>query len=180
MQALIEQSGYLLYTLPVALLVLLSREAFRNFLLSRLAKEETYPAAYYVDIFSVVSLALTGGGWGGLLHRKRRDTLLTFSLSQFWLLMLVGLGVLYWYLKKPDAGSYVSFFTLTFVKQCWVLFFINFIPLPPFDAAYFYFQPMSGGKLTPLLHSLMKTIAILLFLTLPWKTAFWAADFLVK
>lgn len=180
MQALVEQSGYLLYTLPVAVLILLSREAFRNFLLSRLTKDETYPAAYYVDIFAVISLALTGGGWGGLLHRKRRDFLLTFLLSQVWLILLVGLGVLYWYLKRPDAGSYVSFFTIAFVKQCWVLFFLNFIPIPPFDAAYFYFQPMSGGKLTPLLLSLMKTVTILLFLTLPWKPAFLAADFLVK
>lgn len=169
------QASDLFITVPSALTILLSREWF----CARMGGDsESTPLADF-SLVSFASLTLNGSAAGGLL-RDRPMALLRFMHGQLWLIILLTIGVAYAAIKAPAPMSFSAGFSAVFLKQTWALFIINWIPLPPFDAASVYFAPFMQWKL---FHALNLTLAIIVAVALSfsfWRIDFFTGNFLVQ
>lgn len=168
LQHTIDQAGELILAIPSALIILLSREWY----CARMAEDkESHPFRDF-PLISFASLCLTGTAAGGLL-RDRPYALLRFLHGQLWLVLLIVIGVVYALIKNPAADSFSARFSAVYLCQAWSLFIVNFIPLPPFDAAATYFSPYMQWRMFTLLVSAL-SLAVLVFCTYD----FWRIDFL--
>jgi hypothetical protein len=174
-QSAIDQAGGLLISIPSALLILISREWYTG---KMTGNKEVNPAGEF-SLFSFACLVLTGTAPGGLL-RDQPFALLRFLHGQLWLVILLALGVLYALIKDPQPDSFSARFSATFLMQVWAVFVINFIPLPPFDAAATYFSPYMQWKMFTALVALLN-MALMVTLIYPfWRLDFLTGKFLVQ
>lgn len=171
---LFEQAGDLLITVPSALTVLLSREWF----CARMAGDsESNPISDF-SLISFASLSLNGIAPGGLL-RDRAMPLLRFMHGQLWLIILLTIGTAYAAIKGPVPESFSARFSAAFLKQSWALFLINWIPLPPFDAASVYFAPFMQWKMFDLLNGMLGILVLVAFSYGFWRSDTLTGNFLV-
>ncbi len=170
-----EQAGDLFITVPSALTVLLSREWF----CARMGGDsESSPLADF-SLVSFASLTLNSAAPGGLL-RDRPMPLIRFMHGQLWLIILLAIGIAYAAIKGPVPESFSARFSAVFLKQSWALFILNWIPLPPFDAASVYFAPFMQWKMFSLMNA---TLAIIVAIALSygfWRLDFFTGNFLVQ
>jgi hypothetical protein len=174
LQHAVDQAGNLLLAIPSALTILLTREWF----CARMAGDREASPFMNFSIISFASLALNGVSAGGLL----RDTampLLRLLHGQLWLLILLAIGIVYTALKGPVIDSFSARFAATFLKQAWALFLINWIPLPPFDAAALYFAPFMQWKLFDVLNAGLGLVTLILFSFSFWRVDAITGNFLV-
>ncbi len=163
----VDQAGTLVLSIPCALIILLSREWYA-------AKMTGDKEALILAEFPLVSfacLALNGAAPGGLLRDKPLP-LLRFLHGQLWLVILIAVAVLYVLLKGPAPDTFSARFSAVFITQTWGLLVLNFIPLPPFDAAATYFGPYMQWKMFSVLVILL-TVTATVFLSYN----FWRGDF---
>lgn len=132
------------YSFIAVFFIFFLRESFRNYIFYSLnPNKSTLKQPYiYIDIWSVTFFTLFNVSWGGLLqsHKGRRDTFLTFFLSQLLYLALLLIIYIYLFLNNPEIETFRYNFLHYTCKACYVLFIVNLIPLPPFDASFFYLQ----------------------------------------
>ena len=166
LQHAMDQAGNLLLAIPSALTILLTREWF----CARMAGDREVSPFINFSLISFASLSLNGVAPGGLL-RETAMPLLRLLHGQLWLLILIAIGIIYTALKGPAVDSFSARFAATFLKQAWALFLINWIPLPPFDAAALYFAPFMQWKLFDILNAAFGLIALFIF-----SYGFWRAD----
>ena len=141
MQVTLTQVGELIYTVPAALVVLGSREWVRNGILTRLHREDPQEFPVYIEPLALGTLIVTQSCWGGLNQRYRRDNWLSFLLSQGWLYVLFALSLVYFDVKDLEKETYLYSFIGYVAIMSWATALVNWLPLPPFDASFFYFQP---------------------------------------
>lgn len=165
---ILEQSGELVFAIPAALTVLLSREWY----CARVTGQRDTDILAGFSLLSFIGLSLNGVAPGGLL-RESALPVLRFIHGQLWLLLLIFLGVLYVLLKGPEAGSFSARFPLAVIMQSWSLLLFNFIPVPPFDASVTYFAPMMQWRFFSLLTNFLSAIILFVF-----SYGFWRTDFL--
>lgn len=175
LQHAVDQAGELVLSIPVALVILLSREWF----CARMTEDkEAHPFRDF-PLITFASLALTGTGPGGLL-RDRPYALLRFLHGQLWLVILLVIGIVYILIKAPAIESFSARFSAVYLKQAWSLMVINFIPLPPFDAALTYFAPYMQWRMFSLLVALLGVTALVLFTFDFWRLDFLTGKFLLQ
>lgn len=168
LQHTIDQAGELILAVPSALIILLSREWY----CARMTEDkESHPFRDFA-LLSFASLALTGTAAGGLL-RDRPYALLRFLHGQLWLVLLIVIGVVYVLIKGPATDSFSARFSAIYLCQAWSLLIVNFIPLPPFDAAATYFAPYMQWRMFSVLVS-----ALSLTVLVACTYNFWRIDFL--
>ncbi len=163
-----EQSYELLFSIPAALTVLLSREWY----CARMTGERDKDIIASFSLLSFIGLSLNGVAPGGLLRESGRP-LLRFVHGQIWLLLLIIVGAIYVLLKNPAPGSFSARFPLALITQSWTLLLFNCIPIPPFDASVTYFASMMQWRFFSLLVTLLLALTLLLF-----SYGFWRTDFL--
>lgn len=168
-------SGDLLLTIPSALIILMSREWF----CARMAGDKEFRATTEFSLISFASLSLTGIAPGGLI-RESIVPLLRFLHSQLWLLILLAMGIIYVLLKSPEMNSFSARFSAVFLQQTWALFIINFIPLPPFDAATTYFAPYMQWRFFSIFIDTLAILALVIFLYDFWRIDFLTGAFLTR
>ena len=88
--------------------------------------------------------------------------LLRFLHGQLWLVVLLAVGVLYVLLKSPAPDTFSARFSAVFLTQTWGLLLLNFIPLPPFDAAATYFGPYMQWKMFSVLVIFLSIVVFVL------------------
>lgn len=135
--------GGLIFSVPAALLVLLGREffilQFRGAIPeSNLWQKGSVNALTRVDLWSFFLVSLWGFGWGGLVQKGRKETMLTFILAQLWFVLIAVIVIIYVKLNHPVEGGYIYLLMHEVLRQAWTLHLINYIPIPPFDASVFY------------------------------------------
>lgn len=155
------QLGHIIYTLPAVFLLQLSREYIRNVFFLKVEKFHSHNPLYYTDGVAIGVYSLFGIGWGGILNSERADSIFSFFISQFWYIVVILLVFLYANLKQPAPDTYLAVFIAELMRASWVLFIFNFIPLPPFDAAFIYFQYANPGKLHKAISTVSKVLVIL-------------------
>lgn len=175
LQQTIDQAGELVIAIPSALIILLSREWF----CARMTGEkESHPFRDF-SVLSFASLCLTGTGPGGML-RNHPYPLLRFLHAQLWLVLLLVIGIIYALIKGPSADSFSAHFSAIFLCQAWSLFVVNFIPLPPFDAAATYFAPYMQWRMFSLIVAAL-SIAVIVACTYNfWRIEFLTGKFLTR
>lgn len=173
LQALIDRSGGLLFSIPAALIILLSREWY----CARMTGEKEKDLLTDFSLLSFCGLSLNGIAPGGLL-RENAAPVLRFVHGQLWLLLLLFVGVIYVMLKGPQPETFTARFFAAFVEQSWALLVINFIPLPPFDAATTYFSSLMQWRFFSLVVMLLSFASIVIFSYEFWKTDFLTGRFL--
>lgn len=170
-----EQSGDLVFSIPAALTILLSREWY----CARMAGERDSDTLANFSLLSFMGLSLNGVAPGGLL-RESALPVLRFVHGQVWLLILLSVAIVYVLLKGPAAGSFSARFPLALIMQSWSLLLFNFIPLPPFDASVTYFAPLMQWRFFSLLVILLSGISIFLFGYDFWRTDFLTGRFIAQ
>jgi hypothetical protein len=165
---LLEQSGELVFSIPAALTILLSREWY----CARMTGEPDADVLSNFSLLSFMGLTLNGVAPGGLL-RESALPVLRFIHGQIWLLILLSIAIIYVLLKEPAAGSFSARFPLALIMQSWSLLLFNFIPLPPFDASVTYFAPMMQWRFFSLLVIILSGFSLFVF-----SYGFWRTDFL--
>ena len=152
----INQFQWLYYSLPSAFVILYFREFFRFFFINKLSishkKIKGQSPILMIDPVACLCLGFAYFSWGGSLQKKREETLVTFFSTQLSLVILFILLKSYYYLKDPVEGTYVFYFLRIMSVQIGLTFFINFIPLPPFDFSSLYLKYIFKKK--KILHSL--------------------------
>ncbi|MBS0619660.1 MAG: hypothetical protein JSR44_15855 [Spirochaetes bacterium] len=164
----LTQAGGLLLRVPAALIILLSREWFT----ARMLGEKDTNVLEEFSLVSFASLVFSGAAPGGLI-RDRPYPLLRFLHGQIWLMAIVALATVYVLLKAPQSDSFSAHFSAVFIGQAWGLWALNWIPLPPFDAAASYFSPYMQWKPFALFAHVL-AIFVSIALLLP----FWRFDWL--
>ena len=175
-----ESLGDLIYMMPASALVYITREWFRNFVLSKLNSEENNLPLAYIDPLALVTLGTFGLSWGGIATPDRRDNLASYVASQLWYALAVGLLVLYFHFHGPEPGSFLQMLIIYMIKFCWVLFLLNFIPLPPFDGSFFYMQKIDNGFTFVLISYMTRFIVIFVLLFDVLNVDFLKADTLLR
>ncbi|MBN8222301.1 MAG: hypothetical protein J0L53_15370 [Spirochaetes bacterium] len=163
----VDQAGALVLTIPCALIVLLTREWYA----AKMTGDKDAQLLAEFPLVSFACLALNGAAPGGLLRDKPMP-LLRFLHGQLWLVVLLAVGVLYVLLKSPAPDTFSARFSAVFLTQTWGLLLLNFIPLPPFDAAATYFGPYMQWKMFSVL---VIFLSIVVFVLLSYN--FWRGDF---
>ena len=163
----VDQAGALVLTIPCALIVLLTREWYA----AKMTGDKDAQLLAEFPLVSFACLALNGAAPGGLLRDKPMP-LLRFLHGQLWLVVLLAVGVLYVLLKSPAPETFSARFSAVFLTQTWGLLLLNFIPLPPFDAAATYFGPYMQWKMFSVL---VIFLSIVVFVLLSYN--FWRGDF---
>ncbi|MDH5719229.1 MAG: hypothetical protein OEZ13_01280 [Spirochaetia bacterium] len=140
----LNEYGALFFAIPAYIIITVIREWMRDQLIMSLGeglsgeKKQKIPPFWHIDIFAVCAMGIWGISWGGLLQRKERDTPLTFFISQIYYFLFGFVIAVFYHLKVPEEGGYTWHILREMVRQCWILGILNFIPLPPFDASFFY------------------------------------------
>ncbi|MCS6972353.1 MAG: hypothetical protein N2Z22_10040 [Turneriella sp.] len=163
-QQFTEEAGELFISIPAALVILLSREWY----CAQIAGERGSDILARFSLLSFAGLSLNGTAPGGLL-RECNMPLLRFLHGQLWLLILVGIAAVYAWLKSPLPESFAARFPLAIIMQSWSLFVVNWIPLPPFDAALFYFSPYLQWRFFTALTTLLSLLSIVVFAYGFWR-----------
>jgi len=163
----IQQFGVIIHSLPAAFFLFFFRELFRKYVLDFFnanAQKEALPILYYIDSFSLITLSFFGISWGGLLGNFRKDTIFTFLISQIWFLVYILLLLFLLFLKQSPEGSIFYLIIQDSIKYSWILFILNFLPIPPFDGAFFYMQSFETFTTGRFISFSIKIIFIVLLL----------------
>ena len=167
LSATIDQAGNLVLAIPCALIILISREWYTA---KMIADKEALILAEF-PLISFACLALNGAAPGGLLKDKPLP-LLRFVHGQLWLVILMAVGLTYVLIKGPAPDTFSARFSAVFITQAWGLLILNFIPLPPFDAAITYFAPFMQWKMFSIFVNVLTLAALVLL-----SYSFWRLDF---
>ncbi len=165
-QSVLINMGYLVYTLPASLVVLLFREVGRIQIQARYSIQYSHQLSkekpiLSVDPMAVLVLSLTSMSWGGLLiKRKHEINWMSYISSQLATLILMCVVLIYLFLKQPHKTSYLFLICHAVVLQSWLVFILNCIPIPPFDIAYFYIDT----EILPFVSMGSKAILLALFM----------------
>ena len=171
----VDQAGTLVLTIPCALVILLSREWYT----AKMTGDKEAQVLAEFPLLAFACLALNGAAPGGLLRDKPMP-LLRFLHGQLWLTILLMVGVVYVLLKGPAPDTFSARFSAVFLTQTWGLLLLNFIPLPPFDAASTYFAPYMQWKMFSILVILMN-LAVLTVLSYNfWRGEFITGKFILQ
>ncbi len=143
-EIVIHKVGDLAYSLPSAFLVLLIKEFTRISFFKKTGTDHS-KSIYFnpvssIDPFALFCLSLTNISWGGLVQKNRKDNWLSFLISSLSLLLLMIIIMGYLSLKNPDKTTYLYLLCHSMIKQSWLVFLINCLPIPPFDMSFFYTQ----------------------------------------
>lgn len=171
----VDQAGALVLTIPCALIVLLTREWYA----AKMTGDKEARLLAEFPLISFACLALNGAAPGGLLRDKPMP-LLRFLHGQLWLVVLLAVGVLYVLLKGPAPDTFSARFSAVFLTQTWGLLLLNFIPLPPFDAAATYFGPYMQWKMFTVLVIFLSIVALVLLSYNFWRGDFVTGKFLLR
>ena len=140
----LNQLHWLYYSIPSAFIVLLFREWFRNLCLSKLLitkpTKVNHSSLVMIDPFACICMSFGYFSWGGSLQRNRDENFQTIVSSQVALVILFFILKIYYIIKQPTQGSYIFYFCQIMSMQIGLTFFINFIPLPPFDFSTLYIK----------------------------------------
>ncbi len=164
MEISLAQFGHVLFYAPAGLLVYLSREWVRSSLAQKLNGEESGDIILETDLFALVCWSFSGIGWGSFCRPARRDTLLTFMVAQLWFLALIAISIFYSRAKGLEAETFMATFFSAVIFISWTGFWLNWIPLPPFDAAGFYLKPLYAVRFISVAIAIWK-VAIVIFFT---------------
>ncbi len=173
--ALFEQSGLLLVTIPSALVILVSRTWFA----AKMAGDKEVRPFTEFSLPSFICLTLTGAAPGGVIRDKPLP-LLRFAYAQLWLIILLAVGIIYTLLKAPAPDTYSARFVTVFISESWAMFVLNFIPLPPFDAAAGYFSQYTQWKMFSVLNSTLTFVVLFILSFNFWRLDFFTGGFLLK
>jgi hypothetical protein len=168
LEQIFAQAYDLLFTIPAALTVLLSREWY----CARMTGESDSDIFADFSLLSFIGLSLNGVAPGGLL-RECATPVRRFIHGQIWLLLLILVGAIYVLLKGPVPGSFSARFPMALITQSWALFLFNCIPLPPFDCALTYFASMMQWRFFSALVIFLSALTLFIF-----SYGFWRTDFL--
>lgn len=175
LQHTVDQAGELILSIPSALIIILSREWFCG---RMTGDKESHPLTDF-PLVTFACVCLTGTGPGGLLKDKPLP-LLRFLQGQLWLLILVTIGVVYVMIKGPAPETFSARFSAIFLTQAWALLVINFIPIPPFDAAAIYFAPYMQWRMFSVVVATLAIGALILLSYDFWRVDFLTGKFLVR
>ncbi|MCS6984958.1 MAG: hypothetical protein NZM25_07550 [Leptospiraceae bacterium] len=142
MELSLDFLGELAYTLPAALLIYLLREAVKNRALALSEGKEEENPFISLDLTALAAAVFTQVGWGSFLRYRQKHNFLSYGVAQLSFLVVILLVVVYARLKGISPESFTSFFLQTLISMAWAGFVCNLVPIPPFDAAYFYLQPL--------------------------------------
>lgn len=170
-----EAASGLVYAIPAALIIVISREWYAD---KMSGLQEIQPLKDF-PLLSFASLCLTGGAPGGLIVDKPAPTLRYFY-GQLWLIILIIISIIYVLIKGPAVDSFAARFAAVFLSQLWTLFILNLIPIPPFDAAIFYFAPYMQWRAFSIMVTALSFIAIFLLGYTFWRTDLLSGKFLLR
>jgi len=139
--------GMLIYTFPAVMILLVGREWY---LYNTMSKMGFFVESHYTgktknpfltfDLWAFVVLAVGGASWGGLISKGKKDTLSSFIVAQTWFIIIIIVAFIFLQTKDLNKSKYMYIFLIEIIKKSWVLHWMNYIPLPPFDASFFYAQ----------------------------------------
>lgn len=175
LQYTVDQAGALILAIPSALVIMLSREWF----CSRMAGDKEVQPFNEFSLLSFASLSLNGIAPGGIL-RDQPPAFLRFFYGQIWLLILIVLGCTYVLIKGPAADTFSARFSAVFLTQAWAMLIINFLPLPPFDAAAAYLGPYMQWRAFSIAVTVLSAAALILFSYTFWRSDFLTGKFLIR
>ncbi|MCB1147427.1 MAG: hypothetical protein KDK38_11530 [Leptospiraceae bacterium] len=173
LESLLAKLGFLIYTIPAAILLMYSHEFFRNFLFKNLSAIESDQASSWIDPVALAALSFFGVSYSGMCQSGRKDNFITFLASQVFFPCFILLIALYAYLKQPVSGSYLYSFLQSSISQASALFLWNFIPLPPFDASFFFWQRFYNESRLPPLTGTVKIFFLAVMTLLPAGSFWW-------
>lgn len=146
MEELLSGLGMISLTLPAAFLIFYIRETARNAFFRAQGESPRNPF-YYIDAVAMGTLALFGVSWGGIIHRERNETFISYLISQGLYLLITAAIFFYFTLKGIKSDHFVYQLLQYSMKFSWSLFIFNLIPFPPFDASFALFQALfKGGR----------------------------------
>jgi len=171
-----ENSNLLMYliTIPVSLAILIGREWFiisvQGIFGKNLAVKTNQHESLLekVDIWALGLLIYAGVSWSGLTKKGKIPTAFQFALSQIWFIIVALVIFIYYKLKNPEPDSVVLIVIEDILRKCWSLHILAYIPLPPFDASFFY----SNFKSAQILSFVFKISITVMFLTNMWNNNF--------
>lgn len=164
----LDKIGILALSLPAAAIILLGREWFLLNMISRLGifiethyhPKNKNPFLTF-DLWAFILVSFWGYSWGGLISRNKKDTFITFIFAQLWFVMIIILSVIFLHAKDLGKDQYTYMLFIVLIKKSWTLHLVNYIPIPPFDASFFYAQKPAMTKVNIILKILV-TCAIIL------------------
>lgn len=159
--------GELIYTIPAGLVIFFSRAAFHEMLERRIEGLEKKEITESIDIFGLGVFLLYGVSWGGMLYSSRKNNMIIFLLNQLFFIFAILVTIVYLILKNPQEGTYVFFFSVKMLQYLVTLFIVNWVPLPPFDAAILYWTPRGRFSVMDRLNTVFK-LSVFLILVFGW------------
>ena len=155
-----ENFDHTLYFLIAGFLIFLLREAFRNYIFRNTGNSESDNPLSYIDPIGLGLLGLYGLSWGGITSIRRKDNIVTYIASEVFFLVLMLSAVGYYKIHAPFTIIEWKIFIVSIVKLNWALFILNCVPIPPFDASFFYTQNL--GKVNIIIQTVFKVIVVIL------------------
>jgi hypothetical protein len=159
----------LIYSVPAAFILLIGREWF---LFNVMSKMGVFTDAHYAaktqnpfltfDLWALMVLVFGGYSWGGLIKKEKRDTIISFIFAQLWFVIIMIIAFIFLQAKDLSKSSYAYIFLIEIIKKGWMVHMVNYIPLPPFDASFFYAQKSKMENIV-LVSKIIATICIMLF-----------------
>ncbi|MDH4262102.1 MAG: hypothetical protein OEV78_03550 [Spirochaetia bacterium] len=166
---LFSKFGMFIYTIPSAMILMIGREWY---LYSVISKMGIFADVHYTrntrnpflsfDLWGFLVLIFGGYSWGGLIKNEKRDTIVSFVFAQLWFIVIIVIAAVFLHAKGLSRNSYIFIFLIEIIKMSWIIHLINYIPLPPFDASFFYTQK-SGMNMIVLVSKLIATALIIFF-----------------
>ena len=112
------------------------------------------------DLWAFIVLVFSGYSWGGLITKEKKDSVISFIIAQLWFVIIAFIAFVFLQTKGLNKNSYMYIFLLELIKACWMLHLVNYIPIPPFDASFFYAQKQ-GFKKTVIVLKCLATVIIM-------------------
>lgn len=170
MEISLSYFGDLIYTIPTVLFVYSFREWVKSKIQVITEGREMENFLNSVDLLALVCAFFSFIGWGSFLRYRNKDSFISYLFAQIAFLFLIMATIVYAKLKGLEKGGYSYYFIQTLITTAWVGFFVNWIPLPPFDASYFYLKNLLDIRPVVLflwVYKIFVTVGLVLFFELP-------------
>ncbi|MDH4200359.1 MAG: hypothetical protein OEV66_08280 [Spirochaetia bacterium] len=163
-------TGMFVIAIPAAIIVLIGREWFLLELMSRLgifvethysARQTKNPLLTF-DVWAFIVLCFSGYSWGGFIVKNKKDTISSYIFGQLWFIMVMLIAFIFLHAKDISKTSYMYLILIDILKKSWSLHLLNYLPLPPFDASFFYMQKPALKKFGAIF-KIIATIVIIFF-----------------
>lgn len=158
-----------IYSIPAAVVLLIGRDWY---LFNVMSKMGVFTDTHYTgksknpfltfDLWAFCVLCFGSFSWGGLINRGKKDSVISFIFGQLWFVLMIIIAFVFLNAKDLNKTSYMYIFFMEIIKKSWVLHLVNYIPIPPFDASFFYAQRADLHKVV-ILSKMVMTMFIFFF-----------------